>query len=319
MSHIPYLFKDHNVCKRRTSSVQEFVKNLERTGNLNEFLNPYWDDDEKFRDRFSGKEPGTGSHKDNPSLFSLFDHGPINVPLKGKSTFSQNPNEYVLSGHRGVPEVQKGLGMVKTLDDFTKNFSLFSGDILKCLNWDNVVVAGGAITSSLLPRPDHVDYDSMAPRADIDLFLYNLGPDQAKSKLCEIEAEVEEALRQTQGYAETVVLRTANAVTVLLGNGRRAVQIVCRLYETVEQILIGFDLDCSAVAYDGQKVFASPRAIAAFATRINKVHMDRRSPSYEHRLFKYSKRGFGVFVQGLDRMCINPVSICKSKRYTKIS
>lgn len=105
----------------------------------------------------------------------------------------------------------------------------------------------------------------------------------------------------------------------LTGRGRRAVQVVCRLYETVQQILIGFDLDCSAVAYDGQKVYASPRAIAAFATRINKVHIDRRSPSYEHRLFKYTARGFKIFVQELDRMRINPVSICKSRTHTHTS
>lgn len=107
-------------------------------------------------------------------MLSLFDYGPINVPLKDKRAFSQNSNEYVPSGRRGISKDRKGLGLVQTLEEFKMNFSLFSGDLLKCLNWNNAVIAGGAITSSLLPRSDCIDYESMAPMADIDIFLNNL-------------------------------------------------------------------------------------------------------------------------------------------------
>jgi hypothetical protein len=92
----------------------------------------------------------------------------------------------------------------------------------------------------------------------------------------------------------------------LNGYSTRHVQIVLRLYKSVSEILTGFDVDCSCVAYNGSQVYASPRAIAAFATQINTIDLTRRSPSYENRLSKYSHRGFEVYWEGLERSRIDP-------------
>jgi hypothetical protein len=86
----------------------------------------------------------------------------------------------------------------------------------------------------------------------------------------------------------------------------RHVQIVLRLYKSVTEILTGFDVDCSAVAYDGKNVWASPRALSAFITQLNTIDLTRRSPSYENRLSKYSHRGFEVHWPALNRDRIDP-------------
>ena len=53
---------------------------------------------------------------------------------------------------------------------------------------------------------------------------------------------------------------------------------------------MGFDIDSCTVGYDGEKVWALPRAHRALTKRYNLVDLTRRSLTYEIRLFKYSKR-----------------------------
>jgi hypothetical protein len=91
---------------------------------------------------------------------------------------------------------------------------------------------------------------------------------------------------------------------------------VLRIYRSISEILTGFDVDCSCVAYDGQQVFAAPRAISAFMTQINHVDLSRRSPSYESRLSKYSHRGFEVYWPDLDRQKIDPTIFERSFKRT---
>ena len=65
-------------------------------------------------------------------------------------------------------------------------------------------------------------------------------------------------------------------------------------------------VDCSCAVYDGNQVYASPRALAAYMTQINTIDLTRRSPSYENRLSKYAHRGFEVYWPSLDRSRVDP-------------
>jgi hypothetical protein len=67
---------------------------------------------------------------------------------------------------------------------------------------------------------------------------------------------------------------------------------------------LGFDLDCVGVGYDGNNVWALPRARRAINYRLNIADPTRqtfRTTSYEYRLWKYSKRGFAVGIPGFRR------------------
>jgi hypothetical protein len=85
----------------------------------------------------------------------------------------------------------------------------------------------------------------------------------------------------------------------------RSVQIVLRLYSSPAEILAGFDVDVACCAYDGDRVWANPRAIVSMMRQSNTVDMTRRSP-YEVRLAKYSSRGFEVYIPGLKRSEVDP-------------
>ena len=89
----------------------------------------------------------------------------------------------------------------------------------------------------------------------------------------------------------------------------RNIQIILRLYSSPAEVLAGFDVDAPCCAYDGDRVWANPRAIVSMMRQSNTVDVTRRSPSYEVRLAKYCSRGFEVYVPGLKRDEVDP-SVC---------
>ncbi|KGM91729.1 uncharacterized protein PADG_12187 [Paracoccidioides brasiliensis Pb18] len=204
-----------------------------------------------------------------------------------------------------------GPAIVPTFDQFMDNFRLFSELSLVDMDWSNVVVSGSAVTTCLLPVPDKCSssrkaqreyyHEKIATSSDVDLFLYGLNEEQAIEKIKQIETCVRNSILE-----EVSVIRSKDALTIVSKYPVRHVQIVLRLYKSVSEILTGFDVDCACTEFDGSQVWASPRAIAAFATQTNSMDLTRRSPSYENRLAKYAHRGFEVHWPALDRSKIDP-------------
>ncbi|PLN86818.1 ankyrin [Aspergillus taichungensis] len=201
--------------------------------------------------------------------------------------------------------------VVPRLEEFRHNLSVFSEGALSEMDWSNVVVAGSAVVTSMLPVPEKYRgskrllreyyHEKFTPASDVDLFLYGLTEEQAIDKIKQIETKIKDAI-----IYETTSVRTKNAITIVSQYPTRHVQIVLRIYKSVSEILTGFDVDCSCVAFDGKQVYVAPRALASYITQINHVDLTRRSPSYENRLSKYSHRGFEIFWSELERSRIDP-------------
>ena len=211
-------------------------------------------------------------------------------------------------------EDRKGDGspaIVGSMKEFKTNFNLFSESSLIDLDWSNVVAAGSSVVTALLPvKSPHGDskrslreyyHEELAPASDVDLFLYGLTEEEAVEKIKHIETKIRDSILH-----ETTTIRTKNAITIASQYPTRHVQVVLRLYKNVSEILTGFDVDCSCVAYDGSQVWSTPRAMAAYMSQINSIDLTRRSPSYENRLSKYSHRGFEVYWSSLERSRIDP-------------
>ncbi|KAL9581294.1 MAG: hypothetical protein Q9212_003986, partial [Teloschistes hypoglaucus] len=200
---------------------------------------------------------------------------------------------------------------VASVQDFKKNFNLFSESSLADLDWSNVVAAGSSVVTPLLPVPGKYStskkalreyyHQQLAPSSDVDLFIWGLDEAAALEKIKQIENSVRNAILE-----EVTTVRTKNAITIASHYPIRHVQIVLRLYKSVSEILSGFDVDCSCFAYDGSQVYGTPRGIAAFMTQTNTIDLTRRSPSYESRLSKYAHRGFEVYWPDLDRSKVDP-------------
>ncbi|KAL4744531.1 hypothetical protein BDW72DRAFT_199497 [Aspergillus terricola var. indicus] len=292
----------HHVASHRNTPIPELVR-------------PYNDYDAQLRKIFA-QEPTHPAVADNlVNVVPLFDaNGSTDVRIRARDLASESEttrSKYLMplkDEHRkptGAPAV------VSHIKDFQTHFNIFSESSLVDLDWDNVVVAGSAVATSLLPVPDEYGdskrglrqfyHEKFAPASDVDLFLYGLTEEQAIGKIKQIERCIRDSI-----LTEVSTIRTKNAITIVSQYPTRHVQIVLRRYKSIAEILTGFDVDCSCAAYDGSQVYLAPRAVGAFITQVNQVDLSRRSPSYENRLSKYSHRGFEIFWPNLDRSRIDP-------------
>ena len=175
------------------------------------------------------------------------------------------------------------------------------------------------ITAALQPIPAEHSKTTMHKRnyfhniayrsSDVDLFIYGLDETQALQKLKYIFNVVREAIP-----VEIVAFRSKHAITFVSQYPYRHIQIILRIYKSPAEILMGFDVDCCSVGYDGRRVWTTPRAHRALVTQCNHVDLSRRSPSYELRLAKYGARGFQVAVPTLQRNRVDPQLYERSDR-----
>ncbi|KAA8645611.1 hypothetical protein EYZ11_003498 [Aspergillus tanneri] len=280
---------------------------------IEELLQPFNKYERVVRKLFA-QEPSHPALKDNCiDIVPLYDsNGSSDVRIQARDIPSESPEtreKYILPLQDRRPNGSSAV--VPTLDEFKKNFTIFSEGSLSDMDWSNVVVAGSAVVTSLLPVPEiyrgskralrQFYHDQFAPASDVDLFLYGLTEEQAIEKIKTIEDKIKNAI-----LYETTTVRTKNTITIVSQYPTRHVQIVLRIYKSIAEILTGFDVDCSCAAFDGKQVYVSPRALASYITQINRVDLSRRSPSYENRLSKYSHRGFEIFWPELDRSRVDP-------------
>lgn len=284
---------------------------------ISDLVKPYNDFDATARKLFA-QEPSHPSIRDNHvNIVPLYNAtGSTDVRVRARNLASETPEQkskYMLPLSEPMRRPSGSPAVVPTLDEFQNNFALFTEGALGDIDWSNVVAAGSAVVTSLLPVPEKYRkskrglrqyyHEEFAPASDVDLFLYGLTEEQAIEKIKHIEDKIKNTI-----LYETTTIRTKNTITIASQYPTRHVQIVLRIYHSVAEILTGFDVDCSCAAYDGKQVYTSPRAIASYITQINQIDLTRRSPSYENRLSKYSHRGFEVYWAQLDRSKVDPVS-----------
>jgi hypothetical protein len=282
-----------------------------------DLVKPYNDFDAVVRKIYAQEPDHPAVTNNHLNLVPLFDsNGSTDVRIRARDLASETDDiksKYLMplkDEHRkpsGAPAI------VSTLKEFQTHFNIFSESSLSDLDWNNVIAAGSAVATSILPVPEKYNgskrglrqfyHEKFAPASDVDLFLYGLTEEQAIEKIKQIEKCIRDSI-----LTEVSTIRTKHAITIVSQYPTRHVQIVLRRYKSIAEILTGFDVDCSCAAYDGTQVYLAPRAVGAYITQVNQIDLSRRSPSYENRLSKYSHRGFEVFWSDLDRSRIDPVS-----------
>ena len=96
----------------------------------------------------------------------------------------------------------------------------------------------------------------------------------------------------SEHFPATDLYRTENSIVVSGIGLTYPLQIVLRLFGSVNEVLSAFDVDCCAFAFDGVRVWALPRAMQALRSGCNTVNpQQHRSWAYESRLIKHAQRG----------------------------
>jgi hypothetical protein len=281
---------------------------------LTELLEPYKNYESRLRKVYAQQPTHEAVSDGLTNTVPIFAGHEADLKIRARCLDEESAEEkekYIMPLDKSERRMDGAPAVVTSLREFQNNFNLFSESSLTDLDWSNVVAAGSAVTTALLPVPEkwagnkrslrEYYHEHLAPASDVDLFIYGLNEEQALEKIKQIERSIKDSILH-----ETTTIRTKNAITIASQYPTRHVQIVLRLYDSISQIITGFDVDCACAAYNGSQVYASPRALAAFATQINTIDLTRRSPSYENRLSKYSHRGFEVHWPLLDRSRIDP-------------
>lgn len=316
VSSVPQEPVEFQIPKLPTESVKDFIPYISKYPDtpLDQLLAPFKAFESELRKIYAQQPTHVAVSVPNVNLVPIFDGHEKEVTVRARSLKTESEVErshFIMPLKHGERKKSGSPALVSSFKEFQKNFNLFSESSLIDLDWDNVVAAGSSVTTSLLPVPEkwagskrsmrQYYHENLAPASDVDLFLYGMNEEQARQKIIQIEQRVKDSILH-----EVTTIRTKNAITIASQYPTRHIQIVLRLYDSVSQIITGFDVDCACLAYDGKQVHAAPRAIAAFMTQCNTIDLSRRSPSYENRLSKYSHRGFEVNWPMLDRTRIDP-------------
>ncbi|KAL7276030.1 hypothetical protein RUND412_000999 [Rhizina undulata] len=293
---------------------------------IRELLQPFLAYESVLRAYFA-QDPDNALVKGHIGLISLFENNNAAFAKIRARDFAAETTEekerYVMPLKDEDRKANGAPSIVGSLEEFRKNFNIFTEGSLLNLDWNNVIAAGSSVVTPLLCIPEKYRdskrairgyyHEELTPASDIDLFIHGIDdPKVALAKMLAIEKTVRDNL-----LCETTTVRTRNTITIVSQYPNRHVQIVLRLYKSTAQILAGFDVNCACVAYDGSRVFANPRSIASYMTQCNDIDLTRRSPSYESRLSKYSHRGFEVYCPFLDRSKIDPTIFERSFTRTK--
>lgn len=196
---------------------------------------------------------------------------------------------------------------VRSLTEFRSNFDRDHPTILDRLNdillEEKVVIAGGSVLQALTSSPgvrtaEWWGKTWRTKKSDVDIFLYCKTPREATR----VAGRIFFAL-VLDGEA-WIITRNGGVITIHNGSRNLEVQIILRLYDSPEEVLIGFDCDCCCCAYDGHTVWATPRCVQALVSGtniLNPLHSWPNKSSYECRLGKYAYRGYSVLVPGFSR------------------
>lgn len=148
-------------------------------------------------------------------------------------------------------------------------------------NWNNVIIAGGAVMRSIL---------GIEERSDADIFIYGLDEKEATQKMDRL---IHAVCQYHDSQNEPITIyRSKHCITVDAGGIEY--QFILRLYETAAEVVQSFDLESCQVYSDGEQIWITETGKFAYETGSIVFYHTRRSPSYTRRCKKYYLLGWRI-------------------------
>ena len=152
---------------------------------------------------------------------------------------------------------------------------------------DNLVIAGGfALALYQNNKTDLFD--------DVDIFIHSCSEDKAK----QIILEILDRINAEFYFSKTI--DSENAFSIIFGlkenYNKIKLQFIKRIYSSPSEIIHGFDIDCSCILIYKNNFYATKRGYYSIFNNVNIINFEKLSPSYEYRLVKYCRRGFGIYI-----------------------
>lgn len=189
--------------------------------------------------------------------------------------------------------------------------------ILRELSLDNMIIAGGYITSTIQKLSGFLEEDTtkscefFKPESekDIDIFMYEIDDEKAFQKIKEL---VDAGLKYDK---ETIFHRTTFAYTIESKNNLyRKIQIINNIYSSPLAVLKSFDLYSSQVGIhlkdQKMKLLTTERGLESLEYRIQVIDKDLENFHFDNRVVKYFNRGYNLVLPYL-----NPKSFSENEMF----
>jgi len=166
--------------------------------------------------------------------------------------------------------------------------------ILEILTIQGVILAGGAALWAAMRLEESIsEMDSKNKPKDWDLFLYT-GDIDSDDELRDFFLLKENQIVQIieKYYYQFNIFKCKGVITII--TEEITIQIILRDYYSKDEIAISFDISACSIIYDGIDVYFTKMAAWSFINKLIIVLLRYRSTTYEKRLKKYFKKGFGL-------------------------
>ncbi|KAM9957226.1 hypothetical protein ACTFIW_008967 [Dictyostelium discoideum] len=179
----------------------------------------------------------------------------------------------------------------KTFDDGESGF-----EKLKKLD---CVFIGGIITNCLIQN-DGNDVCEGFEKSDIDICFFNTTNDFYAQVARFVDMFFKGVDRyESEASNSCSVVFQGNHVTICQHYPNRHIQLNLYSHLSIEDVLIGVDIDATCFAFDGIDIWCLERAMHSINYRINIASehsfLIRGDANYQYRLLKYLKRGFDIY------------------------
>ncbi|GAM20721.1 hypothetical protein SAMD00019534_038960 [Acytostelium subglobosum LB1] len=193
-----------------------------------------------------------------------------------------NQNEYVYKAEQsllfGSPSIVKR-------DQFNENMKLMTlGTITDTFNWDNTLLVGSILTSCLTGDIERYQ------ESDINIYFHGLDRLEISNRIMEYISHLPRV--------PTIIHSFKGVISVACHYPYRTISFHLEPYLNIEHLLVTNDINCSSFGYDGQEVYCLYRSMESLNYRSNFVNNQtwtlHGDIHYQHRLVKYSERGFSI-------------------------
>lgn len=161
---------------------------------LDDVLQPSVNDETKLRRLFATETSNPRLRDIHVGLVDIFD-APEDIRTTRARVVENDvdpSSRYVMPLTEACRRKEGDPAMVSSLDEFRKNWAIFTeGSLSQLLDWSHVVAAGGSVLACLAPLPESAKaskravrkfyHGSAYPSSDIDLFLYCMTPEEVNS------------------------------------------------------------------------------------------------------------------------------------------
>jgi hypothetical protein len=180
----------------RTTEVDLFLQRVaalpEGPGvSLDPVLHPCLEDEAELRRLFATDKGNTRLDDPHVGLVDVF-AAPANIRTTRARVVKDNDDlsaKYVMPLSESRRRKEGSPAMTPNLDNFKRNWAIFTENSLsQLIDWNNVVAAGGSVSACLTPLSDEQQaskrnmrkyfHSAAFPTSDVDLFLWGLTPEQ---------------------------------------------------------------------------------------------------------------------------------------------